>query len=78
MAACQRVNVSRDGEQPDLWAAPEDCRLLAPGLAAPDGGPMCADKRRKWCDVAANMRDVWLEPGLVYTFHAWQHVSDSF
>jgi hypothetical protein len=40
MAACQRVNISRDGEQPDLWAAPEDCRLLAPGLCAPDGGPM--------------------------------------
>jgi hypothetical protein len=26
LAACQRVNISRAGEEPDLWTAPEDCR----------------------------------------------------
>ena len=30
MAACQLVNVSRVGEEPDLWNADEDCRLLLP------------------------------------------------
>jgi hypothetical protein len=30
LAACQLVNVSKPGEEPGLWDAPEDCRLMLP------------------------------------------------
>jgi hypothetical protein len=28
LAACQLVNVAKEGEQPDIWDAPEDCRWV--------------------------------------------------
>jgi len=28
MPACQLVNISRKGEEPDLWTAEEDCRCV--------------------------------------------------
>jgi hypothetical protein len=56
-----------------LYAAEEDCRLLHPTLVGADGAPWPADKRRKWCDVPANVADLELQPGLVYTFGFWQH-----
>jgi len=40
-----------------------------------DGGPLSGEKRRKYCDVKENLEGAKLEPGLVYTFHFWQHVS---
>jgi hypothetical protein len=31
LAACQLINVSREGEQPGLWDAREDVTLMLPG-----------------------------------------------
>jgi hypothetical protein len=30
MAACQLVNISRPGEEPGVWDATDDCRLMLP------------------------------------------------
>lgn len=30
LACCQLVNVSKEGEEPGLWDAPEDIRLMLP------------------------------------------------
>lgn len=77
LAACQLVNVSKPGEEPqDLYAAQEDCRLLHPDLAGKDGAPVPADKRRKWCDIPSNMVDLEIRTDLVYTFQWWQHLVD--
>lgn len=37
LAACQLVNIAKDGEQPDIWSAQEDMRLFSPELADRDG-----------------------------------------
>ncbi|GBF98235.1 hypothetical protein Rsub_11055 [Raphidocelis subcapitata] len=77
LAACQLVNVSKPGEEPeDVTATQEDCRLLHPALVNADGSPWAADKRRKWCDAPENVGDLYFEPGLVYTFCWWQHFFD--
>ena len=75
VAAAQVINVARPGEEPDIWAAEEDCRLLSPALAGPGGAPVPADRRRKWADDPANVEGLWYDPDLVYTVHVWQHVS---
>lgn len=41
-----------------------------------DGGPLPADKRRKWCDVPANVADMEFSTDHVYTFQWWQHFFD--
>jgi hypothetical protein len=51
-------------------------RLLHPSLVGPDGEPLAADKRRKWCDVPANVADLEFSPDLVYSFGWWQHFFD--
>jgi hypothetical protein len=37
LASCQLVNVSRPGEEPDMWEAEEDMRLLSDALADKSG-----------------------------------------
>jgi hypothetical protein len=37
LASCQLVNVSRPGEEPDMWEAEEDMRLLSDALADKNG-----------------------------------------
>ncbi|KIZ05346.1 hypothetical protein MNEG_2608 [Monoraphidium neglectum] len=76
LAACQLVNVAKEGEQPDIWDAPEDCRLLSSKLADKEGGPLTADRRRKWCDEPANVEGLSFDTDNVYTFHVWQHLLD--
>jgi hypothetical protein len=40
LAACQLVNVSRPGEEPGMWDAKEDVRLMLPGATVGGaGGP---------------------------------------
>lgn len=43
---------------------------------APAGQPLCAAKRRKWCDVPKHLEGQVLSPDHVYTFHIWQHLID--
>eukprot|EP00882_Tetradesmus_deserticola_P034410 GHRQ01039457.1.p1 GENE.GHRQ01039457.1~~GHRQ01039457.1.p1 ORF type:complete len:122 (+),score=33.04 GHRQ01039457.1:235-600(+) len=38
--------------------------------------PLCPHKRRKWCDVPANLDGLLLDTQHVYTFHIWQHLID--
>ncbi|KAI8472123.1 MAG: hypothetical protein J3K34DRAFT_217390, partial [Monoraphidium minutum] len=77
LAACQLVNVSRDEDAPkDMWAAQEDLRMFAPELVDKHGKPMSADKRRKWCDVPANIAGRKFTPDVTYTIHIWQHLID--
>jgi hypothetical protein len=76
LAACQLVNVSRAGEAPGLWDAPEDVTLMLPGAVGADGKPLDSDTRRKWCDNPANLKGAVFEPGYVYTIHSWQHYAD--
>ena len=40
------------------------------------GNPLCADKRRKWCDIPKNLAGKQFSPDHVYTFHIWQHLID--
>jgi len=37
LASCQLVHVARPGEEPDVWEATEDMRLLSPELADKNG-----------------------------------------
>ena len=37
---------------------------------------MQAEKRRRYCDNPANIEDLYWEPGLVYTYHVYQHIID--
>lgn len=37
LASCQLVHVARPGEEPDVWEAEEDMRLLSPELADKNG-----------------------------------------
>ncbi|KAI8474441.1 MAG: hypothetical protein J3K34DRAFT_407807 [Monoraphidium minutum] len=76
IAACQLINVARQGEEPDMWGAKEDARLLSPALCDGRGRPMEADKRRKWCDDPDNVEGLAFDPDLVYTFHIYQHMMD--
>ncbi|KAF8062072.1 hypothetical protein HT031_004332 [Scenedesmus sp. PABB004] len=73
MASCQLVNAARPGEEPPIWEATEDLRLLCPSLVDKHGNPMPAEKRRRWFDVPANAASVEMGPDLVFTWHAWQH-----
>jgi len=76
MASCQLVNVSREGEEPGLWDASEDCRLLSEHFMDAEGRPLNAEKRRRWCDDPAHLESVGeFDSQYVYTFHMWQHVS---
>jgi hypothetical protein len=75
LAACQLVHVAADeASAPALWDAEEDMRLFAPELAAPGGGPLPADKRRRWCDTPANLADRFITPEHVFTLHIYQHL----
>ncbi|GBF99475.1 hypothetical protein Rsub_12143 [Raphidocelis subcapitata] len=77
LAACQMVNVSREGEHPrDVWAAEEDMRLFCPAIADKHGRPLPSDKRRKWCDQPKNLGGRAFGTDHVYTFHIWQHLID--
>jgi hypothetical protein len=77
LAACQLINVSKDGEAPDVWDAKEDMRLFEPSLVAGKAGePMHADKRRRWCDVPKNLDGRMYDTDHVWTFHIWQHLID--
>lgn len=73
LASCQLVHVARPGEEPDMWEAQEDMRLLSPALADKDGNPMPAEKRRRWFDNPANAASVTLGKDYVITWHIWQH-----
>eukprot|EP00775_Hariotina_reticulata_P007980 gene7980-8178_t len=73
LASCQLVNVSRPGEEPELWGATEDMRLLHDELTDKNGNPMPSEKRRRWFDVAANAQKVIISKDYVYTWHIWQH-----
>eukprot|EP00878_Enallax_costatus_P019156 GHUV01020200.1.p1 GENE.GHUV01020200.1~~GHUV01020200.1.p1 ORF type:complete len:265 (+),score=64.29 GHUV01020200.1:156-950(+) len=73
LASCQICNVSRPGQEPDIWEAQEDMRLLSQQLADKDGNPLCPDKRRRWFDVPVNADSVILSKEYVYTLHSWQH-----
>jgi hypothetical protein len=50
-------------------------RLIHPDLADADGNPLPVEARRKWADNPANVEGLWYDTDLVYTIHAWQHVS---
>eukprot|EP00877_Chromochloris_zofingiensis_P008387 jgi/Chrzof1/3801/Cz13g09100.t1 len=76
LAACQLVNVSAEGEQPDMWAATEDMRLFSAELADKNGAPLSADKRRQWCDIPKNLAGRLLDTEYIWTFHIWQHLID--
>ncbi|GBF92362.1 hypothetical protein Rsub_05564 [Raphidocelis subcapitata] len=76
LAACQLINVSRPGEEPTLEDAKEDVRLMLPKAVDSHGNPLPSEKRRKWCDVPANVCSASYKPGLVYTFKFWQHYAD--
>ena len=76
LAACQLVNVALPGQDPDIWDCREDVRLLLPACADKDGRPLPAERRRKWCDVEANVAGAALVPDHVYTFHFWQHYAN--
>jgi hypothetical protein len=41
LASCQLVNVSRPGEEPAVWEAQEDMRLLSEELADKNGACKC-------------------------------------
>lgn len=73
LASCQLVHVARPGEEPDVWEATEDMRLLSPELADKNGSPLPAEKRRRWFDNPANAERVLLSKDYVYTWHIWQH-----
>ena len=47
---------------------------MSPALADAAGDPLAADKRRRWCDEPRNVAGLEVGPGLVYTFHFYQHV----
>jgi hypothetical protein len=76
LAACQLINVAKDGEQPDMAAATEDMRLWSSDLVDKKGLPLAADRRRKWCDVAKNLEGRTFDTEHVWTFHIWQHLID--
>jgi len=76
LAACQLVNVSKEGEQPALTAAQEDLRLFSSELVDKKGNPFPAEKRRKWCDVVKNLEGKTFDTEHVWTFHIWQHLID--
>lgn len=76
LAISQIVNVSTPGQEPDIFDAPEDCRLLGPSLADASGAPMKADNRRVHFSKPANLRPQTFSPGKVYTFHIWQQFID--
>uniref|UniRef100_A0A383W2N9 Domain of unknown function at the cortex 1 domain-containing protein n=1 Tax=Tetradesmus obliquus TaxID=3088 RepID=A0A383W2N9_TETOB len=76
LAACQLVNVSKPGSEPQLAEAQEDMRLLSPALADKHNAPLCPHKRRKWCDTPKNLDGLLLDTQHVYTFHIWQHLID--
>jgi Protein of unknown function (DUF1769) len=40
------------------------------------GKPLCATRRRRWCDTPRNLEGQMLSPEHVYTFHIWQHLID--
>eukprot|EP00879_Flechtneria_rotunda_P006722 GHRR01007062.1.p1 GENE.GHRR01007062.1~~GHRR01007062.1.p1 ORF type:complete len:368 (+),score=129.92 GHRR01007062.1:238-1341(+) len=73
LASCQLVNVSVPGQEPDMWAAQEDMRLLSPQLADKNGEPLASEKRRRWFDSPSNAESVVLSREYVYTWHVWQH-----
>eukprot|EP00882_Tetradesmus_deserticola_P002696 GHRQ01002867.1.p1 GENE.GHRQ01002867.1~~GHRQ01002867.1.p1 ORF type:complete len:384 (+),score=150.50 GHRQ01002867.1:204-1355(+) len=73
LASCQLANVSLPGQEPGLWEAQEDVRLLSNALQDKHGNPMAAEKRRRWFDVPANADSVVLSKDYVYTLHVWQH-----
>ena len=76
LAACQLINVSKDGEAPDMWDVKEDMRLFGPELAVKGGDALPADKRRKWCDAPKNLEGRQYGTEHVWTFHIWQHLID--
>ncbi|KAI8475377.1 MAG: hypothetical protein J3K34DRAFT_404728 [Monoraphidium minutum] len=76
LAACQLVNVSLPGQEPGLHDAKEDCRIMLPRAVDSQSKPLASEKRRKWCDVPANMEGAVFDPQYVYTFHFWQHYAD--
>ncbi|GBF92361.1 hypothetical protein Rsub_05563 [Raphidocelis subcapitata] len=84
MAACQLVNVSEEGREPEIFAATEDCRrgsvgvcaLLTPALRDASGQPLPAERRRRWCDDPAHLEGLYFGTDHVYTFHVWQHLID--
>uniref|UniRef100_A0A383W1Y2 Domain of unknown function at the cortex 1 domain-containing protein n=1 Tax=Tetradesmus obliquus TaxID=3088 RepID=A0A383W1Y2_TETOB len=73
LASCQLVNVSKPGQEPDMWEAEEDMRLLSDALTDKNGNPMPAEKRRRWFDSPANAGSVLISKDYVYTWHVWQH-----
>lgn len=49
--------------------------MISPALADADGNPVSSDKRRRWCDEPANIKDIWISTDQVFTLQLWQHVS---
>ncbi|GBF90633.1 hypothetical protein Rsub_03205 [Raphidocelis subcapitata] len=73
LACCQLVNVSMPGEEPGLWEAREDMRLMLPAAVTSAGAPLSPDARRKFCDAPANVAGICFDPAFVYTVHFFQH-----
>jgi len=76
LASWQLINVSRPGEEPGLWEAQEDMRLMSPKFVGKNGAPMSSEQRRKFCDNPANTEELYFEPEYVYTQHVWCHLVD--
>jgi hypothetical protein len=75
--ACARACTSATATTaPTAIATPTAAaRLIHPALVDEDGGPLPAERRRKWADEPANIEGLHFDTDLVYTIHAWQHVS---
>lgn len=76
MAGAQVISINKPGEAPALNEAEENMQIMGSSFMTNSGKSLPSQQRKKMMSDARNRAGRSYDPGLVYTFHFWQHLLD--